>query len=304
MPDRRLPLRAALAGIGGVAVFAHVLPAFGDTYVDAGIRDGLHVVGFAAIAFVVFELTSGSPARRALAGLGAAILLGVVAESVQEVVGRHLDAADLLRDAAGAAIAVTARLLWSGSVRRRAGSPSRTALCALSLATASTAFAPLLYWLAVYAAFQIRLPVVAEFSDPLDDGLINSVNSTVVSARDADVLEVALEQNGSTGIMLELVAKDWSAYRTVVLEVAITGAEDARVSVFLHDGRHEGYRSRHDIGDLPVGPALTELRFPLVDVNPVEGRPMLRTDRIERILVLGRFRGGTATLRLDRIWLE
>jgi len=296
MTDRRPRLLAALVLLGAAVVLAHLVPGFSNSYVDAGIRDSLHVLGFAGVAAVLFEMAGGGAARRCLLALVVAIVLGVIAESVQHFVGRQLDPADVLRDVAGAVTAIAARVLW----QRATGPGLRT----LSVAIASIAFLPLIYWSVLYTGFVLRLPLVADPADPRYSRLLSAVNASIVPAHGSSVPEVLLEESVSSGVMIDVVAKDWSAYHTIVIDIAITGAEGAVVDVDVSDGLHPGYRTRHHLGRRAVGSGMTELRLDIVDVNPVGGRPPLSATHVERIWILGRYAHGAATMRLDRIRLE
>jgi hypothetical protein len=101
-----------------------------------------------------------------------------------------------------------------------------------------------------------------------------------------------------------MVAKDWSDYDTLFVRVAMSGAPEPRITVELSDGPHPGFRIQHLVGGDPVSDRFSDVRFPIRGVRDVPGRPDLDRGRIEKIWILGKHKGTSATLRLDKIWLE
>jgi len=174
----------------------------------------------------------------------------------------------------------------------------------LSAAVAILVAMPLAYWISVYAKYARQLPVVVNFGNTRDIRLVQPVNSAIVPAPFDAVLGVELQKSGWSGAAIDIVAGDWSAYETVVLRVSMAGVEEGSITVELSDGAHPGYRIQHAVGSLPADASMAELRFVLEEARAVEGRPQLDAGNIDRIWVLGRYRGGAATLLLDRIWLE
>ena len=94
------------------------------------------------------------------------------------------------------------------------------------------------------------------------------------------------------------------------MRVAIVGAYESRVVVFLNDGAHPGHSTEHRIGSQIIGPEPTIVRFPIRDATEMSGRPSLDPSNIRAIHVIGRTKAhtphesGETRLLLDDIRLE
>lgn len=293
-------------------VAAHLAPGLDGSFVASGLRDGLHVLGFAVVAVLIFELLPMGPLGRAAAAFLLAMLLGVASEGLQQYAGRLFNPADLYRDAAGAGIGLLARVAWA--VTQQAGNTRN--LRVFGRATAALAvvllLAPLLYWWGVLMDYRHRMPVLADFDDPKDAGLVTPIQSAVeylptyVSEDGllSGVAKVTLLKRAWSGILMDTVISDWSGYETLVVRVAMDGAPDTRINVELADGAHPGVRTQHLIGSKAVGPVMQEARFDLREIVSVAGRPALDRASITHVYLIGKHKGDAAALYLDEVWLE
>lgn len=293
-------------------VAAHLAPGLDGSFVAAGLRDGLHVLGFAVVAVLIFQMLPMSVLQRAVAAFLIVVLLGAAAEFIQQYAGKSFDAADLYRDATGAGVGLLARVVWA--VTQQAGRPRRLRI--IGRATAALAgivlLAPLLYWWAILMDYRHKMPVLVDFDGPNDASLVTPIQSAVAYlptyvSEDgllSGVARVVLQKRGWSGILMDTVISDWSAYETLVVRVAMQGAPDTRLSVELADGAHPGLRTQHPIGGAAVGPAMMEARFDLSETVPVAGRPALDRSGITHVYLIGKYKGDAAVLYLDAVWLE
>ncbi len=118
----------AVAVVGG-----HLLPGLDATEIDREIRNGLHLIGFALIAAVIFEALSMRPLSAVVTTLLLVASLGALAEFVQSLDGKGYDLADLTRDVAGAATYLCARLVWNWTNAEARSSVARFSARLLSI---------------------------------------------------------------------------------------------------------------------------------------------------------------------------
>jgi hypothetical protein len=287
-----------------LVVLAHVIPGLRNSFVDANVRDGLHILGFAVVAAVVFELTSASLIVNVLSALVVAIAIGVFSEYAQTHTGQAFDEYDILRDAAGAAVYLTARSSWAWSSQPARIQLSRVTGRIAALFIGALVLMPLLYWSAVKMSYRDRLPIVLDFAEAMDSQLVAPINSHILSVSESGIAEIFLERPRWSGVLVSVAASDWSGYQSLVVRLSMHGAPETRFSVELSDGAHVGYRMQHLIGGDPVSDTFREVRFPLRGIRDVPGRPDLNVSNIEKIWVLGKHDGTTAVMRLNKIWLE
>lgn len=284
-------------------VTMHVLPGLDGSFAEANIRDALHVLGFAGVAAILFEVVPASPVRKSLSAFAVAVLLGALSESIQRYVNQPFNFADVLRDAAGAAIYLLARLIWHWSGSKTNSPVLRNMLRGSSALIVALLIVPLIYWSSVIAQYVRRLPVIVDFTAIHDVSTIKPINARIQVA-DNGTASVEMFDPGWSGILVDAVAGDWSGYRYLVVYAGISGARGGKISVHLSDGPHAGVRTQHSIGSLPAADEIAELRFELRDVAVLPGRPELNIARIELLYLIGQFRGEGAILTVDQIRLE
>jgi hypothetical protein len=301
---RRAGLAIAFAAMGAAVATIHVLPGFNNSYVEAGIRNSLHVLGFAAVAAVASELLGGSLSRRATAAISSALLLGVVAELVQLRSGLSFNPGDLGRDVLGALVYLVVRFAWARSDEPRTGAAARLTLRGLAVLVVGAIVLPLVYWLWTFCGHLQRMPDIFDAGKDADLRMLNSLNSRVLPRDTGEPFSVRISRTAWTGILVNFVVRDWSDYRVLVLRVAMADADATELMVDLSDGPHPGYRLPHRLGIVPVGPEATEIRLHLGNAREIPGRPDLDTGNVEKMWLRGRYEGDEATLRLYGIWLE
>ena len=299
---------AVFAVLAVLVVGAHFLPGFSTSDLTGELRNGVHIVGFAAIAAILYSLLPAAAPVRALLTLLVVAVLGVVSEFVQSGF-TGVDLYDVSRDLAGASVFLVAAFLWSWSAHVTRGA---TIIRGLSVIVGLAVFAPLIYWLVIFMAYARQFPVILDFEGPADHLIFESINANISitdsteagGGFDGQVLRVDLLRRGWSGILLKLPINDWSEYRFVSFRVAMIGDTRTRFDVHLTDGMHPGYRTQHLIGGDPAGPDPVTVRLPLREVNNIPGRPPLDPSRIFNMYIIGKDRRAGAIMYLDDIRLE
>lgn len=306
-----VPLAAAV--IGG-----HMLPGLDTTELHAEIRNALHVIAFALVAAVIFEVLPMRATLAAITTLALVTALGALAELAQTQVGKPIGLQDLARDIAGAALYLCARLVWQWTNSRERVPVVRFSARIAAVALGALLFVPLTYWL--YGAAQVisRYPTILDFDGRWDTHVYQPVESEVsfVTADapggdfDGTFSEIRLLHHDWSGLKIVPLVSDWSSFQYLTMQAAIVGAYESRVVVFLSDGAHPGYPTEHRIGAHNIGPEPMVIRFPLRDAIDVPGRPKLDLSNIKAINMIGRTKshntseGGEPRLFLDDIRLE
>jgi len=306
MVKRGWHLLIALILLATAVAAGHLLPGLAGSFVDVDIRNSLHIVGFAGVAAIVFELVPASVLWKSASALVFALSLGFMAEIAQQYTGSEFNGMDLVRDVTGAGVYVFARLLWSRSVNGESGNSRRPMIRISAILVGSLVFAPLFLTLITLNSYQQRMPVIVDFSLSQDIRMLKEVESniSIEQSGTSTVARIDLLRRGWSGLVVDTVDPDWSAYHFIVIRMAMTGAPNTRVSIELADGKHPGYRSQHFVGGDPVGPDFADYRFPLRGVKDVPGRPDLDLAKIDLIYVIGKSAGDTATMLIEEIRLE
>jgi len=306
MINRVWHLLIVLSLLAAVVVAGHLVPGLSGSFVDVDIRNSLHIVGFAGVAAIVFELVPQSLTWKSVSALVFVIVLGFLAEIVQWHARSEFNGLDIARDAAGAGVYVLARLIWSRSENRESGKGRGMIVRIVAVIVGSLVLTPLYLSIATLNSYQQRMPVIVDFSWPQDVRMLKAIESNISigPAVTGAVAEIELLRRGWSGVLIDTVDPDWSAYRHLVIRMAMTAAPKARVSIELSDGEHPGYRSQHLIGGDPGGPDFADYRFPLRGVKDVPGRPDLDLTNIDLIYVIGKSAGETSSMFIEEIRLE
>lgn len=293
----------AVAVVGG-----HLLPGLDATEIDREIRNGLHLIGFALIAAVIFEALSMRPLSAVVTTLLLVASLGALAEFVQSLDGKGYDLADLTRDVAGAATYLCARLVWNWTNAEARSSVARFSARLLSIVLGVLLFFPLSYWLSVNAGIAAKFPTIMDFEGRWDAYTYSPVNAQV---RLVNTTSTASEFTGSSvdilllhrrwsGLNIKPVVSDWSSYQFLTMRIAITGGHDNTISVELSDVEHPGYRIQHFVGVQSVGPDSSVIRFPLRAGREIDGRPDLDLSDVRAIYIIAKTRH-TSTNKQEEI---
>lgn len=236
----------------------------------------------------------------ALAGMiGAG--LGFLSEVIQQPLSRDASWEDVFSDAVGAVCAVAVHALFD----RRSRIPRATWLVALAVALGCVAFyvAPLVRMTVAYVHRNGQFPVIADYRSPVE--LAWTVGYGIDRAIERDALEIVFVRGRFPGIRLKEPVGDWSAYRTLLIDVENPDAEKLGLSVRVHDRGHgETYGDRFNRRfELGAGERRT-LRIDLAEVARAPKGRLMNMRHISDIRLFRDGPGGARRLRIYTLRLE
>ncbi len=282
---------------------AHLLPGFDSSAVEQQIRDAGHVVGFAAVAWILYEILPYGLAGKVVAAFGGAMLIGVIAELAQKLAGHFFNPYDIARDAVGAGLMILARVLWEIGESRA----SRLLLRSVAAISAGFVFAPLLYWGWAFWGERLKAPVIMDFEGRFTDLYYAQTNSRIElkqgDALDGRYAEIMLGAAPRSGIRISPAVYDWRAWDHLVFDAEIVSGSDVRVSIHINDYDHIGHFADTPAGMVTVRPGLSSYRIPVADVIAQAARADDPAN-IRRVAIFARSRNRGTILRIDNIRLE
>ena len=300
-----LLLTAAVAAI-------HLMPGLDGSRVESEIRNALHVVGFAGVAAVVYEIIPfGRFAKITIAFL-VAVAAGIASEYLQRFTGHHSDLSDLYRDMAGAGIYLFAYLLWSWSSATKLGSESRFFLKGLALLIGLLVFAPLVYWTGVFVVARAQSPIVLDFDSQFAPHHYFAINSEIAlteyqsDSGDSDAnryADIVLSGWYRSGIAVQTAIFDWSEFNALVFEATIVSGQPTTLTVHINDYANIGHFVDVESGTVTVTASALEYRIPIHSVLGKTGRDEDVAD-IRQVVLLARDRRVGTRMRIDNIRLE
>jgi len=236
----------------------------------------------------------------ALAGLIGASL-GFLSEVIQQPLARDASWEDVFSDAVGATCALAVHALFD----RRSQITRATWVGALVVALACAAFyvAPLVRMSVAYVHRNGQFPVIADYRSPVDQ--LWTVGYGVERSIEGDALEVVFVRGRFPGIRLNEPVGNWSAYRTLLIDVENPDTEKLGLTVRIHDRGHgESYSDRYN-RRFELGPG--ERRTLRVDLGEVARAPKGRLMNMRHISDIRLFRdetGGANRMRIFSLRLE
>ena len=221
------------------AVFAgHLLPGLGNSVIENGIRNALHILVFAIFAVLILESSGRSRIWWSyLATLVVIALVAGLSEVLQYSVGRKLDFSDVVRDLSGATLALACHSVWRLSQSRNVRKTLRVLLRAVSVLIGVMIVVPLLYWFSVIALSRLNSPAIISFDHWWEKHLYHAINTSIrtpVVFDDAHfqtgvAAELRLSGWGRSGLGIAPVVSDWSDYEYLTFVATLTDA--ARLSL-------------------------------------------------------------------------
>jgi len=299
---------APLLLVAAVAA-THLIPGLDGSRVESEIRNALHVVGFAVVAAVVYELIPFGRFAKATIAFLVAIAAGFASEYLQRYAGHNFDLADLYRDAAGAGIYLFARLLWSWSSDMKVAFGLRAVVRGAALLIGLLVFSPLVYWTGVFAAARVQSPVILDFNSQHARYYYHTINSEISlveydsgsdGGRYANIL---LSGWYRSGIAVHPAKFDWSASSTLVFEAEVSRGPPTKVTVHINDYDSIGHFVDAESGTVTVGNTAGLFRIPIGELLTQTGRGDDIAD-IRQLLILARDRNQGSRMRIDNIRLE
>jgi hypothetical protein len=236
----------------------------------------------------------------ALAGLiGAA--LGFVTEVIQEPLARDASWEDVFSDVVGAVCGLAVYALFD----RRSRLTRATWAAALAVALGCVAFyvAPLVRMSVAYVHRNGQFPVLADFRSPMDE--LWMVGYGTERALDGDALVVEFARGRWPGVSLREPVPDWSAYRTLLIDVENPDTLKLGFTVRVHDRGHwRDYSDRFNRHFELAGGERRTLRIDLGEVARAPRGRLMDMRQIADVTLLRDALDGSRRLRLYTLRLE
>jgi len=285
----------------------HLLPGLDANVAEGGIRNSLHVVGFAAVAAIVFEQAPFRLIANAVVALLFVVALGFIAETVQKISGHAFDIIDIYRDVAGASAYLVARLIWQRSLSPGRRPARRLALRSLSGVCGLAIAAPLAYWSIVLLTARAAAPLILDTDNRWAGYFFHAINASATLVGDDRnrhrTVEVLLGRRPRSGIVVATALFDWSPYEALVFKARILDGESTALSVHINDYEAIGHFVDTEPGCVTVTRDSVEFRIPLRGVRDAGGRSTDLAD-IRQVVFFARSRRKGARLQIDDIHLE
>jgi VanZ family protein len=205
----------------------------GRTIENAGHMPVFFLVTIGLLVVLRTDFEFGGARLYALAGLTGAAL-GFLSEVIQEPLARDASWEDVFSDVVGAVCALAVYAVFD----RRSGLKRGTRLASFVVALACLVFyfAPLVRMTVAYVHRNAQFPVLADFRSPMAQQWM--VGYGTDSSLGADALEVVFARGRWPGVSLREPVPDWSAYRTLLIDVENPDAVKLGFTVRVHDRGH------------------------------------------------------------------
>lgn len=292
----------------GIAVAAgHLVPGIDGSLIEQNIRDSLHVIGFAAVAWIIFEFAPFARAGKALTAFAGAVLLGYFSEQAQRLAGYTFSGADIVRDAIGAGLMIAARVLWA----QRASPIARICLRALAVTAIAAVFAPMAFWSWGIISERLKAPIVMDFNGAYTEFYFRATNSevtlesepTMEAGSENRFLKIMLSRAPRSGVLVATALYNWKGYEWLLFDARMVQGADSDVSVHINDYNSIGHFKDTEAGMLTVTSAAQSYRVPIGEVV----RQARRSDdvgNVRQIAIFARSRNRGAIMHIDNLRLE
>jgi hypothetical protein len=275
----------AVAGAGSLPI---LLPDVSRDIRSMGeIQDFAHLPLFAAITVVLLRLdrrASRDPAVSAGVRPYArvfflALLLGILIEVLQPWFGHSLEAADILRDAAGSAAALLVSMATSlprhDAARRRLGAGAALVSVPFLL--------PVLAALGDEAAARQQFPILADFEGPGQPSRFGTFGCRLEVEPDGQGgrhLRAHFEAGEYPRLGLRYFPRDWSGQGSFAFTCTNPGSSSLRLFLRIDDLEHDRtFYDRFNIF-IEVRPGRNEITIPLDDVRRAPRRRDMDLTRV------------------------
>ncbi len=288
--------RSLLLFVAAIAILIllHVAKAPAEGLWQQSFLNSLHVFVFAVVAVLLFAATKVlanlSIARRALATLVAAFLLGLVSEAAQISGPRDASLEDLFSDWFGAtgALLVAIALMPTLRAKRR----SRLLMSFSGLAILTFALFPLLKISAAYAERHIQKPVLVSFDSFFSRTFVRPQHSTLAiiesPSGDGNIGRITLTDGAWPGLIFHDIWPDWRPYSELVIDLQLGTQAPSEIHFRVHDQLHQvgeqPYSDRFNLTrELQPGPHT--LRIPLETIRHAPTGRQMDLSKIHGIVI-------------------
>ncbi len=283
-----------------------------------------HVPIFAFIAYALLKLMHSSHPEMTrfpglwdhlYAGLGV-LLLAAVSEAAQMTSpGRSASVADMLRDCAGGALALSVSAAFSRSPESRQQSHSRTAYLAIAFVLFAVLLAPTAWVTAALMRKNTSWPTIVGSSYRLESvfAVAYQSNLRVVSVpaewrvdKRENAFHVQLSTSGDSGVLLQEVDRDWGEYKQACVD--ITNPDSRPLRALIKFGNHPMFFRSTSFREIPlsIGSRARAIRCEslhrLYTKLPLEGDAA--PARFRSLALLTNESNEVCAFLLHRIWLQ
>ena len=292
-----------------VAVIAgHLLPGLDNSLVEDGVRNGLHLLVFAAFATILFRYLASSglaKAPRVFLTIFVVAIIGGLAELLQYLMGGLPDISDIGRDVAGATMALAVHLLWAWSGDPEQTGPMKFLARSASALVGFAVIAPLCFWLSIMGLGRMAAPVILDFDQWWIPYIYRPINAgTYVTEGPDRSVEILLQKRSLGGLVITPMISNWRRFETLKFNARMSKGSDTRVTVKINDSERRDSWSDRYIASIVVSPAATTIRIPLATMIHESGRRSIDLSDIQEIMIFARHPDADTVLSVDNIRIE
>jgi len=294
-------LLISIAVIGG-----HLMPGLDNSRVEDGIRNGMHVVVFAAFAGIIFQFLKRSGiAIAAVTTILAAALVGALAESLQGFSGKALDVFDVARDLSGAALGLTASMLWHWSINDSGSKFKQGVLRSLSVLLGLSVLTPAAFWLSIIVLGRMTSPVILDFDQWWNKYIFRPINAEIVTPIGVTgSAEIELLKWRRSGLVISPMMTDWRDYEFLTITAGMASGPDTNVTVRINDSDRKNNWSDQFLASIVVDSTVSAIRIPLTELVDEPGYAAVDLSDIQELVIFARDRRRDTVLIIDDIRLE
>lgn len=299
---------AAILLVSAIVIGGHLLPGFDNSPVEDEVRNGLHVLVFAAFAVIVFEIIRSAGMAVVITAAVTIVIvatIGGLAEFLQYLKGRQPDIFDVVRDISGAVLALSGRMiwLWSGGDRRSwiMKQVARLGSVLISLSV----FAPLMFWLSIIGMGRMSSPVILDFDQWWNKYIYRPINAEIIApAGVAGTAEIQLFNWRRSGLVISPMMTDWSDYEYLTITAGMLKGPDTNVTVRINDSANRNNWSDHFLASIIVVSKISKVRIPLREIIVTPGHRSMDLSDIQEIVIFARDGRKDTVMLIDDIRLE
>lgn len=308
MPSIQFRRAVAVLVICAAIVAGHLLPGLNNSFVEDGVRNGLHILVFAAFAVILFGYLASSGSGSAMAAITTVVavaIIGGLSESLQYVMGRPPDVLDVVRDVSGAGLALAGLLLWRWSANAersrmaRAAGRSASLLCGLLIVT------PLLFWSSIIGMGRLSAPVILDFDQWWNHYIYRPINAEIINpGMQGGSAKILLLKWRRSGVVVSPMFTDWSSYEYLTITAGMLQGPDTNVTIRINDSKRKNSWSDDFLASIVVVSDTSKIRIPLVDLLDEPGQPSMDLSDIQELVIFARDRRSDTVMLIDEIRLE
>jgi len=305
-----------LLAVSLVALLVLPLPTF-DSALWAAIENAAHAPLFGAIALLVVEWLQRRQTRHTLSSVGlygcaflASVALGFLTELVQFFGPRDASVDDLVTNTLGVIAALSAHAALCVAPDRR----DRLALTAAAALSVLAVLAPIAAAVAARIERGRQFPVLADFDSRLDTHHVRGIKArfervtwpeAYAKPGDGPALRVEFLTPGGSGVIFDEPARDWSAHRELVLDLANPQPHAVELLVRVDDALHDKRREDRFERIVPLAPQQrAEIRIALASIRQTPSGRHIDLARISAIMLFNSNGRANERLYLGSIRLE